>query len=379
MADKFTLELPTEEKVKEEVIATLAPTEKEEVAIVDKATSTVEQIMAVDLSNFEQRKEYTDVIENFGLAEIKSCRTKNEILQKRMGTFQAVGGETGEVAKGLEDLTLKMKDLDPSGIDFVKTGPLGKIFNPVRKYFEKYKTADQEIATIVASLEKGKKVLVADNTTLEMEEANLRELTKKMQTNLILGQQLDASLVSAIERAKVEGVDADKIKFVEEEVLYPLRQRIEDFQQIEVVSQQGIISMELIRRNNKELIRSVDRAQNVTVTALRTAVTVAGALYNQKIVLEKVNALNSTTNHLLETTAKMLHTQGVEIQKQASETAISAEALKNAFDETLQALDDISAYKQEALPRMRETIETFNQLAQIGEQRIQNMEKSGLL
>ena len=37
--------------------------------------------------------------------------------------------------------------------------------------------------------------------------------------------------------------------------------------------------------------------------------------------------------------------------------------LKNAFDETLQALDDISAYKQEALPRMRETIETFNQLA----------------
>ena len=137
--------------------------------------------------------------------------------------------------------------------------------------------------------------------------------------------------------------------------------------------------MELIRRNNKELIRSVDRAQNVTVTALRTAVTVAGALYNQKIVLEKVTALNNTTNHLLESTAKMLHTQGVEIQKQASETAISADTLKTVFEETLQALDDISTYKQEALPRMKETITTFNELAITGEAKIVQMEKSGVL
>ena len=134
--------------------------------------------------------------------------------------------------------------------------------------------------------------------------------------------------------------------------------------------------MEIIRRNNKELIRSVDRAQNVTVTALRTAVTVAGALYNQKIVLEKVQSLNETTNKMMQTTATMLHTQGVEIQKQASETAITADTLKQVFTETLQALEDISNYKQEALPQMRQTIDMFNELAQTGEAQIEKMEKT---
>ena len=269
-----------------------------------------------------------------------------------------------------------MKDLDPSGIDFLKTGPLSKVFNPVRRYFEKYKSADQEISAIVTSLDKGKKSLTQDNTTLEFEEVEMRKTTLQMLKNVEMGQQLDAGLEAAIAKARAEGVDPDKIKFVEEEVLFPLRQRIEDFQQVALVSEQGVIAMEIIRRNNRELIRSVERAQNVTVTALRTAVTVAGALYNQKIVLEKVNSLNETTNKMLETTATMLHTQGVEIQKQATETAITAETLKTVFAETLQALDDISAYRQEALPQMKETIATFQELATTGEAQIQKMEKT---
>ena len=79
---------------------------------------------------------------------------------------------------------------------------------------------------------------------------------------------------------------------------------------------------------------------------------------------------------MLETTATMLHTQGVEIQKQATETAITAETLKTVFAETLQALDDISAYRQEALPQMKETIATFQELATTGEAQIQKMEKT---
>lgn len=384
MAEVFSLELPTEEEVKKELQVALAPTEKEQTAIQTKADTTVLQIMTLDLSNFEQRKEYTSVIENFGLDDLKQSGSKNAILQKRMGAFDKIGdipglGEAGTVAKGLEDLTIKMRDLDPSGIDFMKQGPFGKFFNPVRRYFEKFKTADQEIADIVKSLEKGKKTLQTDNVTLELEETTLRTLTKKMQSNIALGKQLDSQLEAALEQAKATGADEDRIRFVEEEILYPLRQRIEDFQQVELVSQQGIIAMELIRRNNKELIRSVDRAQNVTITALKTAVTVAGALYNQRIVLEKVTALNDTTNKMLESTAKMLHTQGVAIQKQASETAISAETLKTVFNETLQALDDISAYKKEALPRMKETIATFSDLAATGEARITQLENSGLL
>lgn len=375
----FSLDLPTEEAIKEELLPQIMPTEKEEVMIADTVKERANQIMNVNLDSIAERKEITTAINDFGKTEIKACQSKNAILQKQIVQLQAAGGENGEVAKGLADLTIKMKDLDPSGLDFMKSGTLGKLFNPVRRYFERYKTADEEIAAIVDSLEKGKKTLMNDNTTLEIEEVNMRQVTKKMQTNIELGTQLDEYLTTNLEQARATGADPEKIRFIEEEILFPLRQRIQDFQQIQLVDQQGIIAMELIRKNNAELIRSVNRAQNVTVTALRTAVTVAGALYNQKIVLEKVNALNAVTNQMLESTSKMLHQQGAEIQRQASETAISAESLKVAFDETFAALEDISKYKQEALPRMRETIESFKEMAAVGEQRIVEMERAGAL
>ena len=41
-----------------------------------------------------------------------------------------------------------------------------------------------------------------------------------------------------------------------------------DMQQMIVVNQQGIIAIEVIRRNNKELIRGVDRAKNVTIFSI---------------------------------------------------------------------------------------------------------------
>ena len=372
----FSLELPKEEEIEKVVKEELQVPEKEKEVIADAALGKAQEVMDADIDSFETRKEIVDVINGFGTDTLTKTRNRNELLQKRMMSYNNVGGETSEVAKGLEDLTIQMKDLDPSGIDFMKSGRLGKIFNPVRRYFEKFNTVDQEISTIIESLEKGKKVLEDDNTTLEIEEASMREITKEMQKNMEMGMKLDTYLTQQIDQAKRDGEDEEKIKFVEDEVLFPLRQRIEDFQQILVVNQQGIIASEIIRKNNRELIRSVDRAQNVTVSALRTAVTVAGALYNQKIVLDKVNAVNKATNDMIESTSKMLRQQGVEIQKQATEAALSPDVLQASFAEALGALDDINNYRQQALPMMKDTIDKFAALADEGERKIQELEKS---
>lgn len=372
----FTLELPKEEEIEKVVKEELQVPEKEKEVIDDAALGKAQEVMDADIDSFETRKEIVDVINGFGTETLTKTRNRNELLQKRMMSYNNVGGESSEVAKGLEDLTIQMKDLDPSGIDFVKTGGLGKIFNPVRRYFEKFNTADHEISTIIESLEKGKKTLIDDNTTLEIEEASMREITKEMQKNMEMGMKLDAYLTEQIDQAKRDGESEEKIRFVEDEVLFPLRQRVEDFQQILVVNQQGIIASEIIRKNNRELIRSVERAQNVTVSALRTAVTVAGALYNQKIVLEKVNAVNKATNDMIASTSKMLRQQGVEIQKQATEAALSPDVLQQSFAEALGALDDINNYRQQALPMMKDTIDKFAALADEGERKIQELEKS---
>lgn len=373
----FSLEVPDENEVKAIVRQQVEPTEERRRTIAGATEGQAGQIMSVDLDSFESRREITSAIESMGNDLATKSTAKNEILARRIGELGQGGGQTGEVARGLADLSIQMRDLDPSAIDFAKSGGLGKFFNPVRRYFERYKTADAEIADIVRSLDRGKATLTADNTTLELEEASMRDLTKKLSEKVNIAMQLDRSLTTEIERRKAQNEDEKLIKFVEEEVLFPLRQKVMDFQQLLVVNQQGIVAMEVIRRNNLELIRAVDRAQSVTVSSLRVAVTVAGALYNQKIVLDKVKALNATTESMIASTSRMLKEQGTEIQRQATEATVSPDTLKQAFADALSALDDISTYKQEALPRIAQTIQEFKQIAEKGESRLKQMEDAG--
>ena len=52
---------------------------------------------------------------------------------------------------------------------------------------------------------------------------------------------------------------------------------------------QGYLALDMIRKNNLELMKGVDRATTTTVAALRTAVIVAQALNNQKLVLDQIS------------------------------------------------------------------------------------------
>lgn len=185
---------------------------------------------------------------------------------------------------------------------------------------------------------------------------------------------MDESIEAQIQNAEIEGIDPNKIAFVKEEILFPLRQRIMDMQQMIVVNQQGIVSLNVIRRNNKELIRGVNRAKNVTVSALRTGVMVASALYDQKIVMDKINVLNETTENIIATTSHMLKEQGSEIQKHSAEAMISPDVLKASFTEAISAIEDVSTYKQQALPKMKETISLFSDMADEGQKVVEKLE-----
>jgi len=371
----FSMEVISEEKLKSAIEEQVKPEPEELTQLKELALNNVSTILALDIESLEKRKAVLQSIDSFGMGSMRSSSEKNALLQVSVGNLSKTGDEGGQVAKGLTELHLQLKDLDPSVIDFAKSGVLGMLFNPLRRYFVKYQKADAVISDIILSLDKGKTVLKNDNTTLEIEQHALRELTKKLQKEIQLGVLMDSEIESQIEAAKLRQESEDKILFITEEVLFPLRQRLMDLQQMLVVNQQGIMAIEVVMRNNKELMRGVDRARNVTVSALKISVTVASALYNQRIVLKKIELLNQTTDNLISGTSKMLKDQGAAIHKQSLETNISVDTMKQAFVDVLSALDSISTYKQEALPRMRETISQFRELANEGESRILRLEK----
>lgn len=340
----------------------------------DQADKNAIAIFDADFTNPQERDSIIKPLDNFGLGEMTKSASHNELLATRFVDLTKGGKDADNIGEKLLELNKQVKDLDPSGIDFTKKGFFGSLMNPIRKYFAKYEKAEGAIANIVDSLDKSSQILQNDNVTLQNEEDYLREVTNKLLADIELGKKMDESIEAQIQKAQIDGIDEDKISFVQEEVLFPLRQRIMDMQHMIVVNQQGIVSLNVVRRNNKELIRGVRRAKNVTVSALRTGVMVASALYDQKIVMDKINILNKTTEDIIQTTSHMLKDQGAQIQKQSAETMISPEVLKQSFAEAIQAIEDVSNYKIQALPKMKESINVFSEMANDGQKVVEKIE-----
>jgi len=182
----FSMEVTDTETIKKEIVEQVKPVPEEVTKIKELSESNVSEIMTFDIESLEKRKFILKSIESFGMDTLQNSAKRNSLLQISVGNFSKMGDEGGTVAKGLLDLQREIKDLDPSMIDFVKTGFLGRIYNPIRAYFAKCQKADSVINDIIMSLEKGKTTLKNDNTTLEIEKQALRDLTKKLTKELVV-------------------------------------------------------------------------------------------------------------------------------------------------------------------------------------------------
>ena len=380
------LTLPTASDLKNELALTdpqaLSVTEGQDAEIEEAAEKFVATVLTFDPNDPAQqntRDANIAAVETLGGKTQQESARRSAMLKQPIRSLAAKSDDGGEVARSLVELNMQVDELDPGKFDF-EAGWFGRLLGwipgigtPLKRYFIKFEQADTVIDAIIRSLQEGKGQLTRDNMTLAEDQKAMRAFTFRLEKTIKLGMQIDHRLNYALEREVAP--DDPKASFIQEELLFPLRQRIQDLQQQLAVNQQGVLAIELLIRNNKELIKGVDRAINVTVNMLTVAVTVALALANQKIVLDKIDAINKTTNRLIEETAARLKTQGAAIQKQAASTQLSMESLKRAFDDTQAALNDIATFRRNALPAMAENILEMDKMTAEAEAQIRQQEQ----
>jgi uncharacterized protein YaaN involved in tellurite resistance len=343
-----------------------------------QAEAQVAQLLSIDPTDDDARSAARDAVDSMGRDLQTRSATRSRMLQAPLKEISHGTEDGGEVAKSLSDLRIEVEKLDPSGLDTEAgwvtrlIGRIPGVGTPLKRYFMRYESSQTQIDAIVHSLEKGRDQLKRDNITLGDDQKQMRELTHLLADQIALAQALDAVVVDKL--ATEIGPDDPRRQFVEEDILFALRQRTLDLQQQLAVNQQGVLAIEIIIRNNRELIRGVDRAIDVTISALQVAVTVALALAHQKIVLDKIEAINTTTSAMIAGTAERLKTQGTAIHQQASSTMLDMESLRQAFADIDTALDEISRYRREALPTMAGTILELDQLTAESEAAIERME-----
>jgi uncharacterized protein YaaN involved in tellurite resistance len=225
-------------------------------------------------------------------------------------------------------------------------------------YFRKYQSSQGHINAIITGLYDGQDELRRDNASIEQEKVNLWEVMGRLRQYAYLAQQLDKGLTAKI--AGIEATDPDRARVLKEDLLFPVRQKVQDLLTQLAVSVQGYLALDLIRRNNVELIKGVDRATTTTVSALRTAVIVAQALSDQKLVLDQITALNTTTGNLIESTSEMLHQQSGQISEQAASSTIELGKLQAAFKNIYATMDEIDTFKLKALDNLSKTIDALS-------------------
>jgi uncharacterized protein YaaN involved in tellurite resistance len=327
----------------------------------------VRQFITDITTHDSQAPEFKDAVErihSMGNKDIEaSAAVSNRMLDRPVKSLDnGLFDKGAEIGKGLIDLRRQIEELDPSRQgDLVSTRKLLGIIpmgNKLVDYFDRYQSSQTHLNAIIESLKRGKDELMRDNAAIEQEKANMWSLMERLEKYVHIGRKLDAELDS---RARaLEPSDPEKARVLREEMLFYMRQKVTDLLTQMSVNIQGYLALDMIRKNNLELMKGVDRATTTTVSALRTAVIVAQALSNQKLVLDQISALNTTTGNLIASTSEMLRDQSAVIHTQAATSTIDIAKLQQAFQNIYQTMDTIADFKTKALVSMQTTVDTLS-------------------
>jgi len=336
----------------------------EDVAALDaQVAQFIDDITAHD-SQHPKFKEAVARVHHMGSQDIEAAAAvSNRMLERPVKSLNnGLFDQGSEIGKSLVDLRRTVEDLDPSrqGDLLSPRKLLGLIpmGNKLVDYFDRYQSSQTHLNAIIESLKRGKDELLRDNAAIEQEKVNLWGLMERMEKYIHIGKKLDAEL--AQRAGQLEASDPEKARVVREEMLFYTRQKVMDLLTQMSVNIQGYLALDLIRKNNLELMKGVDRATTTTVSALRTAVIVAQALGNQKLVLDQVTALNTTTGNLIASTSEMLRDQSAAIHQQAASSTVDIAQLQQAFANIYQTMDAMATFKTQALQAMQTTVDTLS-------------------
>src|SRR5436305_1189951 len=333
----------------------LVPLKAEETSELDKRVAQfVDELAALD-SNSPEFGKKVDQLTAMGRKEIaEAAGASNRFLDRPV---KAIDKDTG-IGADLTELRRTVEALDPKGATktrkFLGIIPFG---NRVNQYFDKYRSSQTHISQILSSLGNGKDELLMDNAAIDTERANLWKTMHKLEQMVHISKTLDQQLEDKANELDV--TEPAKAKAIRETALFYTRQRTQDLLTQMAVTVQGYLALDLVKKNNVELIKGVDRASTTTVSALRTAVTVAQAMTNQRLVLEQITQLNTTTANIIDSTGKLLRSNTATIHEQAAGSTIPLETLQRAFQNIYDTMDAIDTFKMKALDSMKTTVDTL--------------------
>ena len=310
-------------------------------------------------------------IDSMGMAEAKEIALSSNNLMKRQlkELDNSSVKENKKVVKSLMDMENKIVELNPAKAGINWDDPLrgGRIFgiklpfigDKLQKYIQKTRDASQYIEMVNKELDEGSRIIRESIGEIDLEKQKNLEIT--MRSNEYL--YLNSAIVKKVESRMIENKLNDKEKeLVTEVILYPLEQKKSDLNTQIHVAITSYYGLDVIQKNNKELLRGVQRCQMVALPALNTSITMASALADQKNVHDTVGAINQTAEEMLNSVSTMVSSQSQQIQKSAQSETIKRKSIMDNYKKIEDALKKTSEYRLQAHAALKKDNEKMEEL-----------------
>jgi len=339
----------------------------------DKADSVLQEVIKAHSEYQDTNKAITSI----GAKELTQISELSQILDAPLKNIMGEKDSPQEnIAKSLLDIKVQADEISPSNFD-LNPGFFGRLIGKitgntaVNKYASKFASTKDIIQSIVESLDNSIIKLKEDNAILEQDKARFRKAADSLKEEIKLLFALDKTI-----EEKIEKEDNEDIKnFLQEEILFTVRNHLQDLQQTYIASQQGVAALNILIKNNKELIRGVERTKRATIPVISIGFTIATGLASQKKILDLTNDINKMTSDTMVKNSQMLKEQGTAIQKQAASATLDIDKISQSMNDLMDAINDVENFKREALPGMKESVNKLQELSNVIDSKLSKSEK----
>jgi len=337
-------------------LITLGEDTRSEITV--RAGKFAERLEALDVKS----PEFTDLLDELlavGEADMRAAAGVAGAMLDR--TSRALTASPQEhVTTSLTSLRRTVAELDPAKLPLTGRKLLGMfpVAAGAKRALDRYRAANEPVNALVVDLRGRQDVLRRDNAAIKGERQRLWKVMGKLAEAAAFAEAVDGAIET--QAGVFDFTDPVRANALRGDVLYPIRQRHQDVLTQLAVSAQGYLALDLVRKNNDELIRGVERAVSTTVSALRVALLVSGALASQRDVLDEVAALQSTTDGLIRANSELLELQSAEIRKASSDPAVATETIRASFDRIYASIDAIDGFRADAVRTMATTVESLS-------------------
>jgi uncharacterized protein YaaN involved in tellurite resistance len=351
-ATEFVLQAPeTINIVNEDVARTVLPLSA------DRQTEVEEQVdrfMQALLSEDVQSDAFRQRLDSAFALGREEISIASSLMQGRLLQANFMGMEDSSAFKAIQEMRAHLDVLNPGkdGDLFQPQKCLGLIpyGNKLQSYFRKYQGAAGQLQKSMQQLYAARDDMQRDVIDIEATRVKLWDAMQKLKAAIHFAENLDSRLQQRV--IALKSTDAQRAKALEQEVLFYVRQNLQDMLTQQSVCTNGYLALDVLKKTGREMMNGCSRVATTGMSALAVAQTVARATGNQIKVMDALTGINSTIENLMTETGRQLNQHTDKVGQFAQNPMIGIDKLKDMFDQTFKAMDAMDSFRSKAIDVM---------------------------